>query len=177
MDYNNGKIYKIESHLGDKIYIGSTTKQYLSQRMDKHRSGYKYWKNDNEKASFVSSFELFDEYGLENCKIILLESCPCNTKDELLSREAYYIRLLTCVNKNKVGQTKQEWQKKYHEENKERIHTYEKQNREKNIEKIKERKMTKYTCECGSCLIKNNKSYHVKSKKHLDFINSKQEVI
>ena len=28
-DYSKTKIYKIESHLGDKIYIGSTCKQYL----------------------------------------------------------------------------------------------------------------------------------------------------
>ena len=33
--YNNGKIYKIESNLGNKIYIGSTTKDYLSQRMER----------------------------------------------------------------------------------------------------------------------------------------------
>ena len=30
-NYSLTKIYKIESHLGDKIYIGSTSKQYLSQ--------------------------------------------------------------------------------------------------------------------------------------------------
>ncbi len=45
VNYENGKIYKIESHLGDKLYIGSTTKQYLSQRMDKHRTDYKQWLN------------------------------------------------------------------------------------------------------------------------------------
>ena len=44
VNYNNGKIYKIENNIDDMIYIGSTTKQYLSQRMDKHRSSYKRWK-------------------------------------------------------------------------------------------------------------------------------------
>ena len=29
-DYQKTKIYKIESHLGDKIYVGSTAKEYLS---------------------------------------------------------------------------------------------------------------------------------------------------
>ena len=46
VNYSNGKIYKIEpicEHNEDDIYIGSTTKQYLSQRMDKHRSDYKRW--------------------------------------------------------------------------------------------------------------------------------------
>ena len=27
VNYGNGKVYKIESHLGDNIYIGSTTKE------------------------------------------------------------------------------------------------------------------------------------------------------
>jgi hypothetical protein len=50
VNYGNGKIYKIESHLGDKIYIGSTTKQYLSQRMDKHRSEYRL-QNDTRDST------------------------------------------------------------------------------------------------------------------------------
>ena len=92
VNYNNGKIYKIESHCGDKVYIGSTTKEYLSQRMDAHRRGYKQWKNGT--THFLTAFIIFDEYGLENCKIILLEACICNTKDELYAREAHYIKLL-----------------------------------------------------------------------------------
>ena len=70
VNYSNGKIYKIESHLGDKIYIGSTTKEYLSQRMDNHRGHYKVWKNG--QGNKTTSFELFDEYGIENCKIVSL---------------------------------------------------------------------------------------------------------
>ena len=75
VNYENGKIYKIESYLGDMIYIGSTTKKYLSQRMDTHRSDYKRWKNG--VYNFVTSFTIFEEYGIENCNIVLLELCPC----------------------------------------------------------------------------------------------------
>ena len=67
MNYQNTKIYKIESHIGDKIYIGSTTKKYLSQRMDKHRYDYKEWKKN--RKSKTMSYLLFDEYGVENCFI------------------------------------------------------------------------------------------------------------
>ena len=88
VNYQNTKIYKIESHLGPKIYIGSTTKQYLSQRMDTHRGNYKQWKKGN--GGNVSSYILFDEYGLENCNILLLESYPCNSKDEKAAKEAGY---------------------------------------------------------------------------------------
>ena len=44
-DYQKTKIYKIESHLGDKIYVGSTAKEYLSQRFQQHKNHYKHWKN------------------------------------------------------------------------------------------------------------------------------------
>jgi len=115
VNYANGKIYKIESTLGDKIYIGSTTKAQLSQRMSKHRSNYKCWKVG--KAKLVTSFQLFDEYGLENCSIVLLEDCPCETIDQLKSREAFYIKSLTCVNKCIPLRT----EKERYEENKEAI--------------------------------------------------------
>ncbi len=83
VNYSNTKIYKIMSHLGDKIYIGSTTKRYLSQRMDNHRSGYKLWKHGTQGK--VNSYTLFDEYGVENCEIVLIEAYPCNGKDEVSS--------------------------------------------------------------------------------------------
>ncbi len=108
VNYQNSKIYKIESPLGDKIYIGSTTKEYLSQRMDTHRSEYKSWKLDKLKKR-TKSVEVFDEYGLENCIIVLLENCPCNTKDEIYSREAFYIKSMKCVNHNIPNRTIAEW--------------------------------------------------------------------
>ncbi len=96
-NYSLTKIYKIESHLGDKIYIGSTAKQYLSQRLQQHKNSYKRWKNgDNDK---ITSFELFDENGPENCQIVLIEEYPWNCKDAKNAREGHFIRELECVNK------------------------------------------------------------------------------
>ena len=109
VNYENGKIYKIESYLGDKIYIGSTTKKYLSQRMDTHRTDYKRWKNG--LYNFVTSFTIFEEYGIENCNIVLLELFPCESKDMLHSREAHYIRTLKCVNKCIPNRTKENGEK------------------------------------------------------------------
>jgi len=46
-NFSTSKIYKIEpnvKHEEHEIYIGSTTKQYLSQRMTAHRSNYDCWK-------------------------------------------------------------------------------------------------------------------------------------
>ncbi len=45
------------------------------------------------------SFDLFEKYGVENCKIILLENVNALTKDELRAIEGNYIRNMNCVNK------------------------------------------------------------------------------
>ena len=73
MNYQNGKIYKIESHVGPKIYSGSTTKQYLSQRMEKHRSGYNRWKlnkKNKECHTLKIAFSKLDMENKRNVKII-----------------------------------------------------------------------------------------------------------
>lgn len=195
-NYNNGKIYKIESPLGDKVYYGSTTKQYLSQRMTKHRGDYKQWLND--KASLVMSYKLFDEYGLENCKIVLIENYPCESKDELRAREAHYIKSFECVNKNIPGRTDKEYRednknkiaerdkqwyennrnkileqkKQYYEVNKDKIADKDKRYYENNKNKILEKKKIKYTCICGSCICKGDKVRHGRTKKHIKFLES-----
>ena len=134
INYKNGKIYKIEPVNGKEgeIYVGSTTKQYLSQRMTAHRGNYKSWKNG--KGTKLMSFNLFDKYGIENCQIILLENCPCDSKDQLTSRKAYYTRTLDCVNKSIPDRT----QKEYYKDNKEHLLEYAKKYRETNKEKISE---------------------------------------
>ena len=107
VNYSNSKIYKIEpivEHEEGEIYVGSTTKQYLSQRMDKHRNDYKRWRDG--KTNKLTVFDLFDKYGIDNCKIYLLESVIAISKDELLAKEGYYIRTLKCVNRCIVGRKK-----------------------------------------------------------------------
>jgi hypothetical protein len=98
MDYMHGKIYKIISDKGDKVYIGSTTRINLLYRLGNHKSQYKRWK-DGKSKSKMSSFELFEEYGVENCSIVLLEKFSCSSKTELEFKEAEYINSMECVNK------------------------------------------------------------------------------
>ena len=138
VNYSNTKIYKIMSHLGDKIYIGSTTKQYLSQRMDNHRNSYKRWQAG--VGSLTKSYEVFDEYGVENCEIILIESYPCNSKDEALKKEADYIRQFECVNKSIPGRS----EKEYRQENKDKVSKWGKTYRGKNKDKLDEKSKKYY---------------------------------
>jgi preprotein translocase subunit SecA len=97
-DYNRSKIYKIYAPENpEKFYIGSTTKKYLSIRFNKHRTEYKYYKEGTGKKK-AKSFDLFDLYGLENCKIILLENFPCANLIELWTKEKeYIINNINCV--------------------------------------------------------------------------------
>jgi hypothetical protein len=193
VNYQNSKIYKIEpivDHEEHEIYIGSSTKTYLSQRMDKHRSGYKRWKQG--KGGHIRSFDLFDIYGIENCQILLIESYPCETRDELTSREGHFIRTLKCVNKNIAGRSNKESCKQYYENNidtirekkklyyedkREIINEKHKLYREKNKELLHEKKNEKILCACGSNYTRTNYTRHCKSKRHELYINSQNTVI
>jgi len=154
MSYERSKIYKIESHLGDKIYIGSTTKRYLSSRMDNHRRDYKRWK-DGLRAPCCKSSVLFDEYGVENCKIILIETFPCSSKDELNAKEAHYIRTLSCVNKIIPGRTQKQYMEEHHEYF---------SNRSKEL----------IECECGRSVRRNHIARHKTTDIHKEIMLTKQ---
>ena len=118
-NYSKTKIYKIESHLGDKIYVGSTARDYLSQQFQGHKNAYKRWKEKKDDRS-MTSFILFEEYGVDNCKIILIESYPCTNKDEKNAREGHFIKELNCINKFIAGRSPKE----YKEDNKEKFKAY-----------------------------------------------------
>jgi hypothetical protein len=159
VNYNNGKIYKIEAINGEEgdIYIGSTTRDLLSQRMSKHHSSYKYWLNNKTKTK-TTSYILFEKYGLENCRIVLIENVNAMSKDELLSREAFYIKSMSCVNKYIPMRS----QKEYQENNREKINENNKKYDENNKEKISE----------------NKKNYHKNNKeKRLEYYENNKEIM
>tara|TARA_R110000868_G_scaffold217925_1_gene468070 strand:- start:3566 stop:4189 length:624 start_codon:yes stop_codon:yes gene_type:complete len=136
--YENGKIYKIVSNHTDKIYIGSTCKERLCQRLAKHKANYTEWLK--YKKNYTSSFELFE---LGDVEIILIENFNCKTKDELFKKEKEYIEKYKdiIVNKKRPVITKiekNETAKKYDMEHKEYKKQYRKIYNENNKEKIKQ---------------------------------------
>jgi len=195
VNYSNGKIYKIEpncEHEEEEIYIGSTTKQYLSQRMEKHRSSYKYWKEG--KCGKTNSFILFEKYGVENCNIILLEYINAQSKDELTAKEAEYIKNYKCINKllpfqkneerkeKNKGKNKtyrlqnkdkiQKIKKEYYQDNKDKFKEYYENNKDKNKDKIN----TPYICDiCNGTYTYSHKSRHFNSQKHQTALNNNND--
>lgn len=89
-DYSQSKIYKIYSDDTDLIYYGSTV-QPLSKRLYSHKT-----KCNSKKYRSCSCKVIFEQS--DNVKIVLVESFPCKTKEELHQRELYYIQNNRCVN-------------------------------------------------------------------------------
>jgi len=147
LDYSKAKIYKIYSYENDDVYYGSTC-ETLSLRMARHRGHLKDYKNG--KGKYITSFKILE---FESAIIELVENYPCNSKEELLQREGFYIRNNNCVNKVIPDRTKKEYDIMYRENNKEKI-------------------MKQNTCKCGGEYLTKHKSTHIKTQKHIDYCNS-----
>ena len=192
--FSKAKVYKITDVNYTKCYIGSTCEE-LSQRMARHR--YMYNQHINRgKESHRTANVLFDEFGIHNCKIELLEEYSCNNLMELHRREGYYIQNNNCVNKRVEGRTDEEYRqqndakekerhkiyyennkdkrKEYNDKNKDYISQWQKDYRQKNMERLQERKSEKYTCGCGSVLRRGGKSEHQKSQKHQEWLKQQE---
>jgi len=184
-NYQDGKIYKIICNITDECYIGSTTEPTLARRLAGHVINYKVWKAGKGKK--VTSYDIIDK---GDYQIFLIESFPCNSRDELRSREGQIIRKYKseseCVNIRIDGRTKKEYRldnkvaiqekdKQYRLDHKEKAKEYMKEYIEYNKEKIKEyseKNKVKITCICGSCFRKVDKNRHERTKKHQSFLKS-----
>jgi len=157
-DYSKGKIYKIVVDTDEeyKPYVGSTC-QELSQRMAEHRGSYKRWKNC--KQTKCNCFNLFDLFGVDKCKIILLEEYFCENNNQLRAKEREWFEKIP--NCNQVIPLRTYTEKI--DKSKEYYIEYYKKNIEENSKKI--------TCNCGSIIRKDEKTRHEKTQKHISFIS------
>ena len=107
--YKNCKIDMVVDLAYTRKYIGSKTAG-LPSRMAPHRRNNLRYKDG--KYHFPSIHELFDRYGLENCKIELVEEAPRESKEHLRKIEGQYIRNEDCVNKRIEGRIDEEYSHK-----------------------------------------------------------------
>jgi hypothetical protein len=158
-----GFIYKITNNVNDECYIGSTTKK-LNSRFSNHKSAY--LKRGNGGRGNCTSFDLFDKYGLDNCKIELIEAVNVNDVKELRRLEGnHQINANNCINKCTAGLTRQESQAIYHKHS-EVYKEYQKEYRKKIAGFV-------FPCDCGKQYNKLNKYSHFKSKYHIENVNKK----
>ena len=173
-DFKLAKIYKIiplnPEHESD-VYIGSTCKPSLAQRLSKHKCDYNRWKNG--KYNNVSSFKLFEKYDVENCNIFLIEEYPCENKYQLIQKEGHYIKTIPCINQRIAGRTKQQ----YYEDNREAILESQREYYEDNRKVISVWKSTKFNCICGGYHTRCHKSTHYKTKNHINYMTKHDDII
>ena len=124
-EYSKGKIYAIWE-ADQLLYIGSTI-QALSRRMALHRSSSKQPK----KAAYpLYKYVIERPEKWEGIYIELVENFPCESKDDLERREGEYIRnRKPPYNKHIEGRTKNEYDRRYYEANREKRNEYQRQYR------------------------------------------------
>ena len=153
IDYANGKIYCIRNRASDDkiVYVGSTT-QPLCKRMALHRS-------DAKLHPVSKIYKLMNQVGIDHFHIELISNFPCASREELLAEEGKNIRLHDTVNAGMntqlTCQTRAEYReahktetslvnKKYYEDNKDKIAEYQQNYRNANIDDIKMKKKDYY---------------------------------
>ena len=168
--YQKSIIYKIFDNTNSNVYYGSTY-NLLRVRMQGHRADAKR----NRKCR-SQSIILNNDYSYS-----MIEPYPCNSKQELKTRERYWIENFDCVNKMIPGQTSKEYKSKNKEElkkkdslryikNKEHVLNQHADYYAKNKDKILEKNATKIVCECGSELSNGSIAPHRKSTKHANLM-------
>lgn len=107
---------------------------------------------------------------------------PCNSENELVKREGYWIKKENCVNRMIAGRNRKEYLNIYYKKHEKRTKSYQKNYREKNKNDIIEYKKNYYNknkdlisaerkiqiqCECGCLIAKQSLSQHKYSKNHI----------
>ncbi len=160
----SGKIYKLINLDDGLIYIGSTI-QTLPQRKTQHKSH----KNTETK-----------NFNFNNIEMSLIKNIICNSILELHKEEQKYINEYDCVNNRKSFLTEEE-KKEYRLNNNKKQNEKRKllkpvSNGEKTYSNIYQlNRSKKITCECGKVIAKSSYHKHIKTKKHITFLNTALE--
>ena len=124
-------------------------------------------RTDFKRGRPVTSLEI-TQY--DDCKIVLVEDYPCNSRYELYARERYWIENTpNCVNKNLPTRNINEWRDLHKDEIKCKCKEY----YLNNTDKVKNKRMEYYKntkqqveCECGSIVLNCNLEKHKQTEKH-----------
>ena len=160
--YGNGKIYKIVRLSDDVVvYVGSTTKQYLSSRLVEHKNMSK--RKPNRKVYKSIS----DNDGWENHQIVLIELCDCNSKDELHRKEREFIVSLKPIANIVIPMRTN---KEYYIDNKLRENGKSIKYYYQNKDRILLQMSKVIQCKCGKTYTHQHRVRHINSPTHMNSI-------
>jgi hypothetical protein len=168
-------ITAIDAVEGDgNVYIGSTTKKYLSQRMEAHRHDFESWILVARNYTKISSFILFEKFGIDYCKIVLLELCNVSSKDELHACERKHIVSTACENKKIPGRIRAE----YREDHIDKLWGNGLEHYDLNKESINEirRECGTVVCVCGNSVSRLALIKHRRTQKHISALAQLESV-
>ena len=188
------------------IYIGSTTafrnRKYQHKQCCNNENGKKYNKKayqfirnngnfenwdmieiEKYKATDKRELEKRERYWIDTLKPSLNIQIPTQTikewyeinKDKIKEKAKEYYE----INKDKIKEYREnnkDKRKEYYQENKDKIKEKTKKYKEKNKEHIKEINKQKINCDCGGKYTHTNKASHMKTKKHIDYINKNNKI-
>ena len=160
-------IYGIRA-VGDEavIYIGYTAN--FRQRKINHKFNIL---NPNSKCYYLPIYNhIREKGGYDKYEFVVLEQSKDNIKfKEREYTDKYGLSNLLNMRGGDTGLSKENYHKNRYEKNKEKINEKQKEYREKNREKLKE----KFNCDiCGGKFTRSGKSGHLKTNKHLSYINN-----
>ena len=89
VNYAQAKVYRLVNNVDGKEYVGSTCNP-----LHKRKAGHK---RDAAKSPNQPVYSHLNTIGWENVEIILIENCPCSSKEELHARERHWIETLKPV--------------------------------------------------------------------------------
>tara|TARA_R110002153_G_scaffold54274_1_gene151206 strand:- start:2467 stop:3051 length:585 start_codon:yes stop_codon:yes gene_type:complete len=188
---NRGFTYYIRDKTNpDLVYYGSSEMPTVDDRIKAHINKFIAWKK-NSNLDYYSSYKILEK---DNYEYDTIDVVYFDTKHELRQYERVLIEGQICVNEvipnrtyKEYYQTNKEWIAKknaeIYKQNKEKIQKRHKEYDIKNKEKVRERKRKyreanidkinkKFECPCGGKYTHSNKSIHIKSQKHLKWVQS-----
>jgi len=135
IDYSKGVIYTVKSPSNPHInpFYGSTTKP-LYQRKCEHKHAYDNY-TIHQIGWYVPSFELFQ---FPDTLIELVEQYPCQSNEQLLTREKEYVLKYECVN-NQYRDKSNKSMNQYFESHKNTINKTPKQYRDSHKSEIQQK--------------------------------------
>ena len=87
-NYKLAKIYKIKNEKNDSVYVGSTCKRVLYDRLVQH---FQNANNQRNRPRNSHLHQLIRKIGWHCFEIELLEACPCSNNTELLLKEQHWM--------------------------------------------------------------------------------------